>query len=140
MTKKKNTDTRAQKKILLIEDEEEIVDLIIFSIANDEYYIAPFATAESGYSDLQSAKPDLIIVDWMLPGMDGIDLTKKIRKSKKYKAVPIIMLTARGEEADQERAFEAGVDRYITKPFSPKFLREQIKELLPKVDKISPTR
>mgnify|MGYP000034504545 FL=1 len=140
MTKKKNNDTRAQKKILLIEDEEEIRDLIIFSIASDDYYVAPFATAESGYSDLQSAKPDLIVVDWMLPGMDGIDLTKNVRKSKKYKTMPIIMLTARGEEADRERAFEAGVDRYITKPFSPKFLREQIKELLTKVDKTSQAR
>mgnify|MGYP003311653471 FL=1 len=72
----------------------------------------------------------LIIVDWMLPGMDGIDLTKKIRGIKSPQRTPIIMLTARDEEADRERAFEAGVDRYVTKPFSPKQLRREIDDLL----------
>ena len=126
-----NDQRKAKKaRVVLIEDEEDIKDLIIFSIENSQCAVIYFNNAEEAFVQIEKERPNLIIVDWMLPGMDGIDLTKKIRKIKSPQRTPIIMLTARDEEADRERAFKAGVDRYITKPFSPKQLRHEIDHLL----------
>ena len=79
---------------------------------------------------LDSGLPELMVIDWMLPGMDGIDLAKYLRSDSLTSALPIIMLTARGEEIDKLKSFEAGVDDYVTKPFSPKELTARIKALL----------
>ena len=84
---------------------------------------------------LDRGTPELIIIDWMLPGMDGIDLAKQLRADELTKELPIIMLTARGEEADKLRSFEVGIDDYVTKPFSPKELVARIKALLRRTGK-----
>ena len=130
MTEANDQGEAKKARVVLIEDEEDIKDLIIFSIENSQCAVMHFDNAEEAFVQIEKERPNLIIVDWMLPGMDGIDLTKHIRKIKSPQRTPIIMLTARDEEADRERAFEAGVDRYITKPFSPKQLRHEIDELL----------
>ena len=130
MTEANDKGEAKKARVVLIEDEEDIKDLIIFSIENSQCAVIYFNNAEEAFVQIEKERPNLIIVDWMLPGMDGIDLTKHIRKIKSPQRTPIIMLTARDEEADRERAFEAGVDRYITKPFSPKQLRLEIQELL----------
>ena len=130
MTKATERIEAKETRIVLIEDEEDIKDLIIFSVEKLHCAVIHFENAEAAFIHIEKERPNLIIVDWMLPGMDGIDLTKSIRNLKSHQKTPIIMLTARDEQADRERAFEAGVDRYITKPFSPKQLREEINALI----------
>ena len=87
-------------------------------------------TAETALQMLDSKLPDLAIVDWMLPGMDGIELVKRLRRDDVTEDLPIIMLTARGEEPDKLKSFDVGIDDYITKPFSPRELLARIKALL----------
>lgn len=87
-------------------------------------------TAETALQMLDSTLPDLAIVDWMLPGMDGIELVKRLRRDDITEDLPIIMLTARGEEPDKLKSFDVGIDDYITKPFSPRELLARIKALL----------
>ena len=87
-------------------------------------------TAETALQMLDSTLPDLAIVDWMLPGMDGIELVKRLRRDDVTEDLPIIMLTARGEEPDKLKSFDVGIDDYITKPFSPRELLARIKALL----------
>lgn len=130
MTKATEQIEAKKTRIVLIEDEEDIRDLIIFSVEKLHCTVIHFDNAEAAFIYIDEERSNLIIVDWMLPGMDGIDLTKNIRNLKSHRKTPIIMLTARDEQADRERAFEAGVDRYITKPFSPKQLREEINDLI----------
>ena len=105
--------------ILVVEDEPDIRDLLEFTISRSGFDIYEAESAEDALKILDRGIPELIIIDWMLPGMDGIDLAKKLRSDDLTKDLPIIMLTARGEEADKLRSFEVGIDDYVTKPFSP---------------------
>ena len=116
--------------ILVVEDEPDIRDLLEFTISRSGFDIYEAESAEDALKILDRGLPELIIIDWMLPGMDGIDLAKKLRSDDLTKDLPIIMLPARGEEADKLRSFEVGIDDYVTKPFSPKELMARIKALL----------
>ena len=116
--------------ILIVEDEPDIRELLNFTISRSGHSVIEAETAEDALTILDRGTPELIIIDWMLPGMDGIDLAKKLRADELTKELPIIMLTARGEESDKLRSFEAGIDDYVTKPFSPKELMARIKALL----------
>lgn len=118
------------RSILIVEDEPDIRELLNFTISRSGYSIIEAETAEDAIKLLDGGRPELIIIDWMLPGMDGIDLAKKLRSEELTNDLPIIMLTARGEEADKLRSFEVGIDDYVTKPFSPKELMARIKALL----------
>jgi two-component system phosphate regulon response regulator PhoB len=116
--------------ILVVEDEPDIRELLDFAISRSGFSVIEAETAEDALKVLDRGTPELIIIDWMLPGMDGIDLAKQLRSDELTKDLPIIMLTARGEEADKLRSFEVGIDDYVTKPFSPKELVARIKALL----------
>jgi two-component system phosphate regulon response regulator PhoB len=116
--------------ILIVEDEPDIRELLNFTISRAGFDIVEAENAEDALKLLDRGAPELMIIDWMLPGMDGIDLAKQIRSDDIFSKLPIIMLTARGEEIDKLRSFEAGVDDYVTKPFSPKELTARIKALL----------
>ena len=116
--------------ILIVEDEPDIRELLNFTITRAGFDVIEAESAEDALPLLDRGAPELIIIDWMLPGMDGIDLAKKLRTDDVFGTLPIIMLTARGEEIDKLRSFEAGVDDYVTKPFSPKELTARIKALL----------
>ena len=116
--------------ILIVEDEPDIRELLNFTISRSGHSVIEAETAEDALTILDRGTPELIIIDWMLPGMDGIDLAKKLRADELTKELPIIMLTARGEESDKLRSFEAGIDDYVTKPFRPKELMARIKALL----------
>ena len=116
--------------ILVVEDEPDIRELLDFAISRSGFSVIEAETAEDALKVLDRGTPELIIIDWMLPGMDGIDLAKQLRADELTKELPIIMLTARGEEADKLRSFEVGIDDYVTKPFSPKELVARIKALL----------
>ena len=117
-------------KILIIEDEFAIREMLTFVIEQNGYK----AISAENYNDAQQLlmdeTPALILLDWMLPGMSGIQVAKKIKQSDSYKHIPIIMLTARSEEDDKIQGLELGADDYITKPFSPKELIARIKAVL----------
>lgn len=120
----------SQPKILIVEDEAAIRDMLKFTLSAAEYEVIEAPNAEQGWSLLLEEKPDLILLDWMLPGISGVALAQRIRQNEKTRSVPIILLTAKGEEDDQVQGFEAGADDYVVKPFSPRALMARIKALL----------
>lgn len=118
------------KKILIIEDEQDIVRLLMHYLQKEGYNLQ---TASDGVSGLQLARkeiPHLIILDLMLPEMEGLEICKRLRMDHKTSTIPIIMLTAKGEESDKIVGLELGADDYVTKPFSPKELVARVKALL----------
>ncbi len=116
--------------ILVIEDEQEIRELLVFTLLRDGYEVIEAETAEVALEKLDHSLPDLVLIDWMLPGMNGIDFAKRLRRDELTADLPIVMLTARGEEADKLQSFAGGIDDYITKPFSPRELLARLKALL----------
>lgn len=116
--------------ILLVEDEPAIQELIAVNLTRAGHNVVRVADAESAQRLVREALPDLIVLDWMLPGMSGVELARRLRADERTKATPIIMLTARGEEADKVTGLETGADDYITKPFSPRELVARIKAVL----------
>ena len=116
--------------ILVVEDDPDIRELLHFSLTRDGRNVVEAESAEDAQILLKRDLPELIVVDWMLPGMSGVNFAKSLRKDERTLKIPIIMLTARSEEADKLRSFEAGIDDYVTKPFSPKELIARIKALL----------
>ncbi len=117
-------------RILVVEDEQEIRELLQYSIGRSGYVVSTVADAESAMEQLKHELPDLVLIDWMLPGMSGIELARRIRHDQYTQDIPLIMLTARGEEVDKLKSFDAGMDDYVTKPFSPRELNARIKALL----------
>ena len=117
-------------KILIVEDEPEIRELLAFTLNREGYDVLEAETAEAALLKMDSRMPDLAVVDWMLPGMDGVELARRIRRDEVGSDLPIIMLTARGDEPDKLKSFASGVDDYITKPFSPRELLARVKALL----------
>ena len=117
-------------KILIVEDEPEIRELLSFALSREGYDVLEAETAEAALLKMDSRMPDLAVVDWMLPGMDGVELARRIRRDEVGSDLPIIMLTARGDEPDKLKSFASGVDDYITKPFSPRELLARVKALL----------
>lgn len=116
--------------VLIVEDESEIRDMLSFSLGRAGYSVVSAADAEAALECLDGPLPDLVIIDWMLPGMSGIDLARLMRKDDVTSELPMIMLTAKGEEADKLKSFEAGIDDYVTKPFSPRELIARVKAIL----------
>jgi two-component system, OmpR family, phosphate regulon response regulator PhoB len=116
--------------ILLVEDEAEIRDMLSFTLGRAGFQVWEAATAEEATARLEGVLPSLLIVDWMLPGMSGVELARRVRRDEHTREVPIIMLTAKGEETDKLKSFDSGVDDYITKPFSPRELIARVKALL----------
>ncbi|MFA7268497.1 MAG: phosphate regulon transcriptional regulator PhoB [Sterolibacterium sp.] len=116
--------------ILVVEDEPAIQALIAANLQRSGHVVLTALDAESALQQVRQTLPDLILLDWMLPGMSGIDLAHRLRAEERTRQVPIIMLTARGDEHDKIRGLEAGADDYITKPFSPRELLARIKAVL----------
>ncbi|WP_088840726.1 response regulator transcription factor [Listeria sp. ILCC797] len=121
-------------KILVVDDEVSIVTLLQFNIEKAGYEVVTATDGQMGYELAISEKPDLIVLDLMLPKMDGIEVTKKLRQDK-YD-FPILMLTAKDEELDKIIGLELGADDYLTKPFSPREVVARIKAILRRVDKV----
>lgn len=116
--------------ILIVEDESPILELLALNISQAGYNPLRAISAEHAEKLINEALPDLILLDWMLPGMSGIDFAKKLRSNTVTKTIPIIMLTARSDELDKLKGLEVGADDYITKPFSPRELNARIKAVL----------
>jgi two-component system phosphate regulon response regulator PhoB len=113
-----------------VEDEPAIQELLALNLTQAGHNAMRALSVEQAQLLMREALPDLIIMDWMLPGMSGIEFSRKLKSDELTKAIPIIMLTARGEEADKVRGLEVGADDYVTKPFSPRELNARIKAVL----------
>jgi len=122
-------------KILVVEDEQAIREMLEMVFENEGFEIIAVESAERALESLSDRIPDLILLDWMLPGISGIELEKRLKKSNSYNAIPIILLTARGEEEDKIKGLETGADDYITKPFSPRELIARIKAVVRRTNK-----
>ena len=116
--------------ILIVEDEPAIQELISYRLQQAEHETFCAKDAEQAIKIVNDVLPDLVLLDWMLPGMSGIELAKTLRRVPRTKNIPIIMLTARVEESDKVSGLEVGADDYITKPFSPRELIARIKAVL----------
>ena len=116
--------------VLIVEDESPILELLALNISQAGYNPLRAISAEHAEKLINEALPDIILLDWMLPGMSGIDFAKKLRSNALTKSIPIIMLTARSDELDKVKGLEVGADDYITKPFSPRELNARIKAVL----------
>ena len=120
-------------KMLIVEDEEALLDLLKFNFNKEGYKIDTATDGETALEKILYKPPDIIILDWMLPKLSGIELCRRIRKNKEQKNIPIIMLTAKGEEEDKLRGLETGADDYITKPFSVNELVARVKAVLRRI-------
>mgnify|MGYP001213719503 FL=1 len=117
-------------KILIIEDEKAVREMLCFTLKNNGFEILEAEDSNSALDALKENEINLILLDWMLPGKQGIEISRIIRSSSEIKDIPIIMLTAKSDESDKVLGLESGADDYITKPFSPKELVARIKALL----------
>jgi len=116
--------------ILLVEDEPAIQELIAANLMRAGHHVVRASDAETAQRIVRDALPDLILLDWMLPGMSGVEFARRLRGEERTRGIPLIMLTARGEGQDKVLGLESGADDYITKPFSPRELVARIKAVL----------
>ena len=116
--------------ILVVEDEPAIQELIAYNLKQAGHLPLRADNAEQALHLVANALPDLVLLDWMLPGLSGIEFARRLRADKRTRAIPIIMLTARSDEQDKLQGLETGADDYITKPFSPRELNARIKAVL----------
>jgi len=117
-------------RILVVEDDGAINLLLRYNLEAEGFAVDVVETGEEAEVAVSEAPPDLLVLDWMLPGLSGIELCRRLRAGRKTRALPILMLTARGEEGDRIRGLTTGADDYVTKPFSPAELTARIKALL----------
>lgn len=120
----------ANEKILAVDDEEDLLELIRYNLGNDGYRIDTVTTGEEALERVQNSPPDIVLLDLMLPGIDGLDVCQKMKNDSKTAHIPVIMITAKGEEADIVTGLELGADDYVTKPFSPRVLAARVKSVL----------
>ena len=116
--------------ILVVEDEPAIQELIAYNLKQAGHQTLRADSAEQALNLVSNALPDLVLLDWMLPGLSGLEFARRLRADKRTRTVPIIMLTARSDETDKLAGLETGADDYITKPFSPRELTARIKAVL----------
>ena len=120
----------AKEKILVVDDEEDILELVRYNLAREGYQVTGTLSGEEALKKARTQAFDLIVLDLMLPGIDGLEVAKKLKAHDKTRDVPIVMLTAKGEEADIVTGLELGADDYITKPFSPRVLIARVRTAL----------
>lgn len=116
--------------IHIVEDEQPIITLVKYNLEKEGYKVSSSNNGNEGIEDIKKLFPDLILLDWMLPDFSGVEICKILKKEKKFKEIPIIMLTAKGEDEDKIKGLNSGADDYITKPFSFPELLARIKALL----------
>ena len=121
-------------KIFIIEDETSIIQLVQHNLEKEGFVVSSSTNGNDGLKELKKFEPNLLLLDWMLPDLSGIDVCKSLRRDKNFKNLPIIMFTAKGEEEDKVKGLESGVDDYITKPFGFNELMARIKALLRRSD------
>jgi len=121
-------------KIFIIEDETSIIQLVQHNLEKDGFIVSSAINGNEGLKDIKKFEPNLLLLDWMLPDLSGIEICKSIRKDTSFKNLPVIMLTAKGEEEDKIKGLDSGADDYLTKPFSYNELLARIKAILRRSD------
>lgn len=119
-----------KENILVVDDEEDIQELVQYNLAKEGYAVTCVGSGEEGLNRARAEHPDLVILDLMLPGVDGLDVCKLLKGDGKTRDIPIIMLSAKGEEADVVSGLELGAEDYIVKPFSPRVVTARVKTVL----------
>ncbi|HON12835.1 MAG TPA: response regulator transcription factor [Treponema sp.] len=120
----------AKASIMVVEDDQDIRELVIYNLGKEGYTVVSAESGEQALKLIESANPDLIVLDIMLPGMDGIEVLRSLKQGSRYAQIPVIMATAKSEDSDIITGLELGADDYIAKPFSPKVLIARIRSLL----------
>jgi len=125
----------AKQKILIVDDEEDILELLQYNLTREGFVVISAMSGEEALKKANNETPDLIFLDLMLPGIDGLEAARRLKSNDKTSYIPIIMLTAKGEEADIVTGLELGADDYITKPFSPRVVTARLKAVLRRREK-----
>src|SRR5258708_6380369 len=112
--------------IYIVEDEQDIAELIRFNLSLEGFTVETFQTGEAGLRAIEQKTPDLLVLDIMLPGLSGLEICKRLKENEKTQKIPLIMVSARGEESDVVKGLELGADDYVTKPFSPRVLHARV--------------
>jgi DNA-binding response OmpR family regulator len=120
-------------RILLVDDDPDIRDMLSFKLANAGFEVHSEADGETGLAASRELQPDVVLLDWMMPGLTGPEVCQQLREDPDTASTPIILLTARAQEADIQRGFATGADDYISKPFSPRELVSRVNALLARV-------
>ena len=120
----------ARTRILVVDDEPDILDLVQYNLSKAQYDVVGVVSGEEALAQVRITPPDLIVLDLMLPGVDGLEVCKALKRDARTAAIPIVILTARGEEVDIVAGLELGADDYLTKPFSPRVLLARIRAVL----------
>jgi DNA-binding response OmpR family regulator len=124
------------KRVLVVEDDPDIVELLRYNLDKEGFAVEAFADGESGLRALKSQRADLLILDLMLPQLSGLEVCKEVRRDAALEKLPVIMLTARGEETDRVIGLELGADDYVTKPFSVREMVARVKALLRRAERV----
>ncbi len=127
---KASLDAATVHQILVVDDEEDLLELVRYNLSKDGYQVSCVATGEEALKSARKQAPDLIVLDLMLPAVDGLEVCRRLKADSKTRDIPIIMLTAKSEESDVIVGLERGADDYIAKPFSPRVLSARVKALL----------
>jgi two-component system alkaline phosphatase synthesis response regulator PhoP len=120
----------ANERILIVDDEEDVLELVQYNLDRSGFRTETASSGEEALSKARKSSPDLIILDLMLPGIDGLEVCKKLKSEVKTEHIPIVMLTAKGDESDIVTGLELGAEDYVTKPFSPKILIARVRRIL----------
>ncbi len=120
----------SNQTILVVEDEDDVIELLRYNLSRNGYRVEVAMTGLDAVSRASTLQPDLILLDLMLPGMDGLEVCRTLKKESRTERIPIIMVTAKGDEADIVAGLEMGADDYVTKPFSPRVLLARVKAVL----------
>ena len=120
----------ARVRILVVDDEPDILELIRYNLTRNNYDMTGVASGEEAFASVRTSPPDLVVLDLMLPGVDGLEVCRRLKNDARTASIPVIILSAKGEEADVVTGLELGADDYLTKPFSPRVLLARIKAVL----------
>lgn len=120
----------ANESILIVDDEEDVLELVRYNLDRNGYHVETASSGEEALTKARKKLPDLVILDLMLPGIDGLEVCRQLKRDARTDHIPIIMLTAKGEETDIVTGLELGADDYVTKPFSPKVLNARVRRIL----------
>jgi len=126
--------TMARESVLVVDDERDILELVKYNLDKEGYQVTVVATGEDALAATRTKPPDIVILDLMLPGVDGLEVCRRLKADPKTRAIPIVMLTAKGDEADVVTGLELGASDYVTKPFSPRVLTARIRAVLRRGD------
>ncbi len=127
-----------RERILVVDDEEDLLELVNYNLSKEGYRVRCVATGEEALAEARQTLPDLIVLDLLLPAVDGLEVCRRLKADSRTQHIPIVMLTAKGEESDMVAGLELGADDYVTKPFSPRVLLARVKTILRRKGKEGP--